>query len=69
MKITKEILENSLKNFNESHKIDLVYEIVNPNGMTNPKGLKIKNQGNSLSFQCNKKQALELLNFLKGLKL
>ena len=69
MKITKEILENSLKDFNESHKIDLVYEIVNPNGTTNPKGLKIKNQGNSLSFQCNKKQALELLNFLKGLKL
>jgi hypothetical protein len=69
MKITKEILENSLKNFNESHKIDLVYEIVNPNGTTNPKGLKIKNEGNSLSFQCNKKQALELLNFLEGLNL
>ncbi len=69
MKITKEILEYSLKDFNEYFKTDLVYEIVNSNGTTNPKGLKIKNEGNSISFQCNKKQALELLNFLKSIKI
>ena len=65
--IKKERFENSLKNFNEFHKTQLVYEIVNPNGTTNPKGLKIKNEGNSKSVECSKSKAIEILNFFGGL--
>ena len=67
MNITSKMVENSLKNFNESHETQIVYEIVNPNGTTNPKGLKIKNEGNSKSIECNKSKAVEILNFFEGL--
>ena len=67
MNITSKMVENSLKNFNEYHKTQIVYEIVNPNGTTNPKGLKIKNEGNSKSVECSKSKAIEILNFFGGL--
>ena len=67
MIITKKMVEDKLKNFNESHSTQIIYEIVNPNGTTNPKGLKIKNEGNSKSIECSKSKAIEILNFFEGL--
>lgn len=57
MNITSKMVSDILKNFNESHNTQIVYEIVNPNGTTNPKGLKIKNEGNSKALNvANQKQ-------------
>ena len=61
------MVEDKLKNFNESHSTQIIYEIVNPNGTTNPKGLKIKNEGNSKSIECSKSKAIEILNFFECL--
>jgi len=68
MNITKKMVNATLKNFNDSHGTQIVYEIVNPNGTTNPKGLKIKNEGNSKSVECSKLKAIEILNFFEDLE-
>jgi hypothetical protein len=68
MNITSKMVSDILKNFNESHNTQIVYEIVNPNGTTNPKGLKIKNEGNSKSIECSKSKAVEILWFFEDLE-
>jgi hypothetical protein len=67
------ILESVLQQHNATRlkngKQELEYAIVNPDPESNAKyGLRIKGEGNARSFQCNKRQAIELISFLNGIQ-
>jgi hypothetical protein len=68
MSILESVLEQHNATRLKNGKQELEYAIVNPNGTTNPKGLRIKGEGNTRSFQCNKRQAIELISFLNGIQ-